>query len=99
MNQDRIENGGRKWNNLDGIPVSFPLSHVMGLEIFLLSDVDGLIITDRLVVVVVVVGGGVVVVVEGGLVVVFFGKMSSETPLINLLRLKGLFPFFFFATP
>ena len=64
----------------------------MGLEIFLLSDVDGLIITDRLVVVV------VVVVVVGG-VVVFFGKRSCETPFINLLRLKGLFPFFFFATP
>ena len=64
----------------------------MGLEIFLLSDVDGRIITDRLVVV-------EAVVVVGGVVVVFFVKMSSETPFINLLRLKGLFPFFFFATP
>ena len=77
---------------MDGIPVSFPLSHVMGLEIFLLSD-DELIITDRLVVVV------VVVVVVGGVLVVFLGKRSCETPFINLLRLKGLFPFFFFATP
>ena len=82
---------------MDGIPVSFPLIHVMGLEIFLLSDVDGRIITDRLVVVLAVVEA--VVVVVGGLVVVFFGKMSCETPFINLLRLKGLFPFFFFATP
>ena len=71
----------------------------MGLEIFLLSD-DELIITDRLVVVVVVVGGVVVVVVVvGGVLVVFLGKRSCETPFINLLRLKGLFPFFFFATP
>ena len=89
---------------MDGIPVSFPLSHVMGLEIFLLSDVDDeLIITDRLVVVVVVVGGVVVVVVVvvvvGGVLVVFLGKRSCETPFMNLLRLKGLFPFFFFATP
>ena len=84
---------------MDGIPVSFPVSHVMGLEIFLLSDVDDeLIITDRLVVVVVV---GAVVVVEVVVVVlvVFLGKRSCETPFINLLRLKGLFPFFFFATP
>ena len=71
----------------------------MGLEIFLLSDVNGLIITDRLVVVVVVVGVVEVVVVVGGVVVVFLGKISCETPFINLLRLKGLFPFFFFATP
>ena len=70
----------------------------MGLEIFLLSDVNGLIITDRLVVVVVV-GVVVVVVVVGGVVVVFLGKISCETPFINLLRLKGVFPFFFFATP
>ena len=70
----------------------------MGLEIFLLSDVNGLIITDRLVVVVVV-GVVEVVVVVGGVVVVFLGKISCETPFINLLRLKGLFPFFFFATP
>ena len=83
---------------MDGIPVSFPLSHMMGLEIFLLSDVNGLIITDRLVVVVVV-GVVVVVVVVGGVVVVFLGKISCETPFINLLRLKGLFPFFFLATP
>ena len=84
---------------MDGIPVSFPVSHVMGLEIFLLLDVDDeLIITDRLVVVVVV---GAVVVVEVVVVVlvVFLGKRSCETPFINLLRLKGLFPFFFFATP
>ena len=81
---------------MDGIPVSFPLIHVMGLEIFLLSDVDGRIITDRLVVVLGVVEA---VVVVGGVVVVFFGKISCETPFINLLRLKGLFPFFFFATP
>ena len=66
----------------------------MGLEIFLLSDVDDeLTITDRLVVVVEVVE--VVVVV----LVVFLGKRSCETPFINLLRLKGFFPFFFFATP
>ena len=70
----------------------------MGLEIFLISDVDVLFITDRLVVVVVV-GVVEVVVVVGGVVVVFLGKISSETPFINLLRLKGLFPFFFFATP
>ena len=70
----------------------------MGLEIFLLSDVNGLIITDRLVVVLVV-GVVVVVVAVGGVVVVFLGKISCETPFINLLRLKGLFPFFFFATP
>ena len=70
----------------------------MGLEIFLLSEVNGLIITDRLVVVVVV-GVVEVVVVVGGVVVVFLGKISCETPFINLLRLKGLFPFFFFATP
>ena len=70
----------------------------MGLEIFLLSDVNGLFITDRLVVVVVV-GVVVVVVVVGEVVVVFLGKISCETPFINLLRLKGLFPFFFFATP
>ena len=84
---------------MDGIPVSFPVSHVMGLEIFLLSDVDDeLIITDRLVVVVVV-GGVVVVEVVVVVLVVFLGKRSCETPFINLLRLKGLFPFFFFATP
>ena len=89
---------------MDGIPVSFPLSHVIGLEIlleiFLLSDDGGRrVTTDRLVVVVVVGVVEVVVVVVAGVVVVFFGKISCETPFINLLRLKGLFPFFFLATP
>ena len=76
--QDKMENGTLKLNIFEGIPVSLPAIHVIGLCGDLSNAGDGVVV----VVTVVVVVGVVVVVVE----------TLWDCPEMNFFRLNGFIP-------